>query len=50
MNQVDYFLAKLFVPSEGIVFSLADVVLAMTVTSLLCFMHMQWPHQMLPST
>lgn len=38
MNQVEYFLSDLFVPSEGLAFSVADVLLAMTVTTLLCFM------------
>lgn len=38
MNQVDFFLSKLFVPSEGVVFGVADVLLAMAVTTLLCFM------------
>ncbi|MFA6449780.1 MAG: DUF4956 domain-containing protein [bacterium] len=38
MKQTDYFLSQLFRPSEAVNFGLADVVLAMTVSAILCFM------------
>lgn len=38
MNQVDFFLSQLFQPAENTLFSVADVLLSMVVTTLLCFM------------
>ena len=37
MNQIEYFLSQLFRPTDLTLFSLGDVVLAMTVTTILCF-------------
>jgi hypothetical protein len=38
MNQIDYFLSQLFQPTETTMFSVADVLLSMIVSTLLCFM------------
>ncbi len=38
MNQIDFFLSQLFQPAENTLFSVADVLLSMVVTTLLCFM------------
>jgi hypothetical protein len=38
MTEIDYFLTQLFRPAESTMFSLADVLLSMIVTTLLCFM------------
>jgi uncharacterized membrane protein YhiD involved in acid resistance len=38
MNQIDYFLSQLFQPSDTTLFSVADVLLSMVVTTLLCLM------------
>jgi uncharacterized membrane protein YhiD involved in acid resistance len=38
MNQTEYFLSQLFQSSETTMFSLADVLLSMTVSTLLCLM------------
>jgi uncharacterized membrane protein YhiD involved in acid resistance len=38
MNQIDYFLSQLFQPADTTLFSAADVLLSMVVTTLLCFM------------
>jgi uncharacterized membrane protein YhiD involved in acid resistance len=38
MEQMDYFLSQLFQPSDLTLFSLADVLLALAVTTILCFM------------
>jgi hypothetical protein len=38
MTQIDYFLSQLFQPADTTLFSAADVLLSMVVTTLLCFM------------